>query len=570
MKSPSSNTPVAPSGPSARPLEAGDGRRFGLHSSDGVYIPIAAGILVALIVLLGLAIDSGNLFAAQLRLQRSLDAATIGAARLVRAGVSPADAEARGKELFAVNMAQMGYPGTMIPNPAVLVTGSDVSSWTQFDPSLLVLQHFLAGGPTRTVASAAHAQVSKLVVSILGDVSGSMNCAPSGPCVCNNAPGCTFPTRMSRVQEAANSIAGQLRPDEDSVALISFNYRANLLLPVDPAGGFDRAAYASAAGGFVARGGTNTQEAIEMGVEQILRAPSSGSDYRAIILVTDGAPNAVRVRLMDDAVDALPPNQTARTKYDYYLWAVAGSRLLHDFNTPPGTYRPSLVNSAFLVPAPLAGPIPQPDLANTDTLIRDYATFPACGEVISRSGMNYTLSGSPGLCYWTTGLLPTLPDLDTWPDCGFVHLAAGLGRRCLSQYHLARPDDAAGEAGAALALDPDGLRHTYQLFMRAAVAEADHARRNNIAVYVIGIGSPAPEAADPYQNVFDAGYPKAYWLRRIANDPAGHSDPAFPGLPGYGDLPQGLEGKYVNVTDATQVTEAMHQIVSRIKYRLTE
>jgi len=98
-----------------------------------------------------------------------------------------------------------------------------------------------------------------------------------------------------------------------------------------------------------------------------------------------------------------------------------------------------------------------------------------------------------------------------------------------------------------------------------AIIESDYAKTDKITIYTVGLGTEAAKTSDPYQNVDDTGSLKPVFLRRIANDPASASDPAFPGLPTNNSHPIGT---YLQTPNTSNLTSLFQTIAQKIKLRL--
>jgi Flp pilus assembly protein TadG len=105
------------------------------------------------------------------------------------------------------------------------------------------------------------------------------------------------------------------------------------------------------------------------------------------------------------------------------------------------------------------------------------------------------------------------------------------------------------------------LKETYHL----AIVEADYGKADGTTFYSIGLGTQATEGADVYQSITNYSNIKSYLLKRIANDPAGVSDPQFPSLPEDPSHPAGI---YFQTPDPNDLVELFQAVAKRIRLRL--
>ncbi len=107
------------------------------------------------------------------------------------------------------------------------------------------------------------------------------------------------------------------------------------------------------------------------------------------------------------------------------------------------------------------------------------------------------------------------------------------------------------------------IKESYHL----GIIETDYAKSEGITLYTIGLGTQAAQGSDVYQNVNDHQKIKSYFLKRVANDPAGNNDPAFQNLPNNSSHPAGIYFQTPNPADLVNIFQT---VAKRIKLRLIE
>jgi len=242
-------------------------------SERGAIVIFTAFVLVALLAILGLAIDAGNIYRAQLALQNATDVASLGTVNhitmqgklnfLQKAGAEgalPVDEVAKVQDYLNItmhemphnhvraNMALAGFahsaanPITVTPQYAV---GDPDSGDSAYDyqiqatrPVNLLLMRAVpiySGGSQISVGSTSLSRRRKLNASLVLDISGSMNCPKSGECAClkpaadGSRVSCpTTPNR--RFDDLAEAVADFMRMldiDRDNIHVVPFNINAS-------------------------------------------------------------------------------------------------------------------------------------------------------------------------------------------------------------------------------------------------------------------------------------------------------------------------------------------------------
>ncbi len=109
--------------------------------------------------------------------------------------------------------------------------------------------------------------------------------------------------------------------------------------------------------------------------------------------------------------------------------------------------------------------------------------------------------------------------------------------------------------------------HLKQEAYHLAILETDYAKTDGTTIYTIGLGEPANEGSDVYQDAHAGALIKSYLLKRIANDPAGAEDPPFVKYPNSASHPAGL---FFQTPDEDDLVSLFEAVALRLKLRLIE
>jgi hypothetical protein len=251
------------------------------NRENGVFIPLFAGILIAFIFIVGLAVDTVNLLLAQQRLQRAVDAASLGATYRLR-HESNATVESIARQIVADNLNRMGLafdPTAFAVNVTPTIAPRQVEVTGSIDIDLIILD-WIPGFPHDSpVGAEATAESLTAMVSIVLDTSNSMNATtacPSGTC-----------SNLSLLKDAAKSFVDLFGAD-DSLALVTFNSSATVRYPMttNP----DKTALKGIIDGLSGSGLTEIEGGLKLGRQEIVNAAPGGVVRKAIVLFSDGAP----------------------------------------------------------------------------------------------------------------------------------------------------------------------------------------------------------------------------------------------------------------------------------------
>ncbi len=248
------------------------------NPEKGSIVIMVALVLVVLLGLVGLAIDGGNLYRAQIALQNAADATSLATVNYItmkgklnflrQSGVNAEgadpDVEATAVNLYLnsnkiphnlvrANMALAGFPNTtanpiqLLPDPSPqnyevqAASGATVVysyKITATRPVDFFLMYALPGSGGMTFSNIrAHSQSQRkpLNVAIVLDISDSMHCPPSGVCDCmvpkedGSRPSCPAHQRIDELIAALNDLLRMLDIDRDNITVVPFNLSAKAL-----------------------------------------------------------------------------------------------------------------------------------------------------------------------------------------------------------------------------------------------------------------------------------------------------------------------------------------------------
>lgn len=536
------------------------------RDESGVYLPIIAACIIAIMTTLGWAIDSANLFVANLTAQRAADVAAIaGAAKLALEGpdmpvpvvpASPPAFDATAKQaaediayqnllLGGVRAANVvSYPAKIDRIPGVGPTGRSrlvVTVDITVNTPLYVLRFVPGFGPTSVVKASSQAEVMPVIVSLILDNSGSMGC-PNTAANCTCAPSCPAapPRRIDRLVDAVNNFfLPRFDQTRDIISVTTFNRTASTIVPAVTTGGFNRAATQATVAGITPAGPTNFCDGQFTGFKGVEAAKGANPDLiTAYVALSDGASTGMRVGFADPK-PALPgnnPTSTVGYTYDYYIWdtewRVAGN--LDGSGNQIVNHAVSRMNPA-IAPSGLSGSCNDGGCT----------TSPAC-STLSYAGLSGAENG-----------------------------ATELGQ-CLKTLKFQTPD------GRVYPTRVAGVPSTFATivnvnswnwrFMDCAVALSDWMRGNRGVWYTIGLGGIDPSSNDAYQTPGDQTIRKDNLLSRIAFE---YALPLlvvdFPGFRSYAELLVDVaqtRGEYFRTPSDTDLPKVFQAIAEQIKVRL--
>jgi Flp pilus assembly protein TadG len=255
--------------------------RFTISNEKGFAFFYMAVFMVALLLFIGLAVDTGRAYVVQAQLSKAVDGAALGAARMLNSGNPKAEAA----RIFETNFP-LGFMGT------TSVTDADT------DPNFFKLETIQASGinvvtvtataemPTSfmrlgsrdsvTVSAMGEAQRRMVDLSLVIDVSSSIG------------------WRWPYVRDAAKTFVQAFDGVHDRMSLIFFGNGAEVMEPMRSARGFDKPGLIAKIPTNLPNGSTAMVQGLFRGWDELRTVPNGQqSSLRIIVLFTDGASNSV-------------------------------------------------------------------------------------------------------------------------------------------------------------------------------------------------------------------------------------------------------------------------------------
>jgi Flp pilus assembly protein TadG len=229
--------------------------------------------MLSSLLIAGLAIDVGRGYLLKAHLSRAVDAASLAAARSLRAGTSIA--QARAVAVAAANGVRAGVNGaTFSLTFGTNELDEETVSVTAAQPTPTLLMR-LAGYEDMEVRSAAVAAVPPVDLVLVLDQSGSLDQA--------NA--------WDDLQDAARQFVGHFDEDIDQMGLVSFNLRAESHFEITQPF-YSQAIWAI--NSMVSVSYTNTGEGLRLAHQQFQGAGVRERSAKVVVFFTDGRPTCFR------------------------------------------------------------------------------------------------------------------------------------------------------------------------------------------------------------------------------------------------------------------------------------
>jgi Flp pilus assembly protein TadG len=251
------------------------------NTERGFVLMYMAGILTVLLLVSGLAVDSGQAYLVKAQLSKAVDGAALAAARAVNNG----DPRGEAVRIFRANFPA-GYLGTSIsPDPtgdagffSSTIDSSAGVNIVNVRASVEVPTSFmrLARINEVTVHGEAEARRRLVDLSLVLDVSSSIG------------------SKWPAVRDAARSFITSFDELHDRLALVTFGNGARVLDTVSNSRGFNKAKLVGDVPATLPGGSTLMVEGLYRGWDELRSVPSgSQSGLRIVVLFTDGASNGV-------------------------------------------------------------------------------------------------------------------------------------------------------------------------------------------------------------------------------------------------------------------------------------
>ncbi|CAG4893406.1 vWA domain-containing protein [Paraburkholderia gardini] len=250
---------------------------------QGAVSVIVVFALVALLGVLGLAIDSGFGYLIRTRLDAAADGAALAAGHAVTRGDNQADQTTNAQQAAAAFFSA-NYPANFLGSTASMDTPSitfasgtvtiDVQAQAQVPVNFMQLFGF------KVLNVSTHSETVRrdLDMAFIVDVTQSMTTTAGQP---------------AAVRANAISFLNNFDISNDRVALMHFAYGTVVDVPykTDSSRGFDRAGMTTAINKYTFEGSTNSSEAFWQARNQ-MNGLTNPSSLRVIVFFSDGAPNS--------------------------------------------------------------------------------------------------------------------------------------------------------------------------------------------------------------------------------------------------------------------------------------
>lgn len=578
---------------------------------QGSILILGAFLLVALLAVVGLAVDAGNLYWARLELQKAVDTAALAG---IGATIHQSD-KVRGLEGDAVREfvteralevamhnlklsrikvdrerdlnADYQLSLSRVNNAPVYQLRVTASAEIPFLLMHLVPFEVLGTGragrsaTVNALAAEAVAERAQANISLLLDTSRSMACPSKGDCVClspertvdciDEAAARQVPTKIALLKDSVRAFLEEFDSGLDRVSMIPFNLvasvdnnyrRGDAAVRFEPADGenvaaqhgFEHSKFEKALQNMRASSATNVGDAFIRGFKEAERVnliQGSNSDQNNLVsyvYFSDGAPTAGRFFFSD--LENLEPNPVS--------------------STPPGRF--DYVNYSV-------------DWLDTETPSREDSQEL---NVHEQKLWRWTAPG-PLLKaqHLSLGQESIVPPQQAQVSCEIeAQNGSSAGPLCLSSLAAHRPYSSGEIYGMEYQME-DGVfsPRWREQYYNSAIEYSDFLRKQGGRVFVVALGEPAEIRNDPYQDVSDTASVKSVFLARVSNDysaavrrPRLLEQEAYPefsysGYRSYEELraasPQS-EGEYLATDDASALKKMFKTVATRILLRLVK
>lgn len=262
-----------------------------MRNEKGIYTVFTAITLVMLMFVLGLAIDSGRLELDRTRLQLASDAgAVVSGSRI--GDMSKADVEKLGRLVAQDNMKanRLFFDSNNVGNyiTAVMTTNNDVEVTSKTVSETFFIGKVVSGKPSWNLSAPAAAKKRPVAVTLVLDVSRSMNEKASSTCTRN------CQTKLSALKSAAKVFVNSFDEAKDALSLVVYSDTATVKYTL--AKPFSKTQLSNVIENLQVDNRTNIHAGMISARQQFVNMPTVvGAGYEAyqkvIVLITDGAPN---------------------------------------------------------------------------------------------------------------------------------------------------------------------------------------------------------------------------------------------------------------------------------------
>lgn len=250
---------------------------------QGAALVLTAFSAIALLLTVGLAVDSGIGYSVRAKLNSATDAAAIAAARALPQGQTIA--REIGEKFFYANYPQGYFGTTPILKSLTFSTEDDDSILVNVDASATIPTYFMRLGGTMNYGVASVTEVVRrdLDMVLVLDTSGSINSPSDTPDKLKSAA-------ISFINKFVDTDGG------DRIGLVVYASGAVVNIPINKTStrGFNKSQMSNNINGLTFSGATASGEALRVALNELDAIPSDlRSSLRIIVFFSDGAPNIV-------------------------------------------------------------------------------------------------------------------------------------------------------------------------------------------------------------------------------------------------------------------------------------
>ncbi len=570
-------------------------RRFSRfpHGEQGAVLVMGAFVIAILLAVAGLAVDSGRFYHARLQLQKAADAGALsglGATVIDFDTFSTLATVAERKQFIETKALRaatenLRVAGFDISDPKLEITPTynfstgtlrvDASS-SQKSLLALAAPMFLLNTDSlmESTGLSVVAEVNRKPanISLVLDVSSSMECPSFGSCRCNTAlrdpsESCAEEAALLGVNQKITDLSQALYQFldlfdtvEDRINMVSFALIADLrvpLRPIDPLTGkahrgFDRAAFNNFSS--VSPGSsTNPSDGLMTAYQDFLDSGvANGPEEVSYILFSDGAPTAARFLISSPKSGMEANTSSTLGSHDYHHYSIV--------------WQDSTVSRTWVGPS---------------LFFKEHHTLDPKYNSAKAPVGNYTPS-----CHHP--LVPVgsteAPSDDTKFEAVFTDCINNFG------FHMPMTPGKIYGDDMKSGTSKDFSNHWREQYFNNTIQLSDFLREKNAMVYTIGLGQQQNIAADisrgdPYQGINSVLHRKDIFLSRAASDYIEahdelsrpylgvHPEFSYNGYKSYEALKYSSNpkfGRYFATPNSQELTGIFKSIAQKVLLRLTK